>query len=904
MNVRSKLSLASACGLLTLLAVIYLGGRWILRQTFQEAERALLAAVPSLRQTLEAELEQLALLAADRATLPEARALLAGNGQAAEPDAATLARLGLNLWLVADTNGGIVAARLRPETEQERLAAPDPSIARHLRPDSPLMGALTSREPVKGVLVPAEGPMLVAAAGVRMKNAADGAPAPGVLLVGRSLRDARVIHRVTAGIAGRADIRPQIEMAAPDTGAAGAPRAGAPVRENIELPAAGLFRPGRPLEMRLPVYDIYGRPAFAIRIGPRRTLQGVAELALSWLTLLVAATGIASLVPLLLIQGHTVLNPLTRLAKELEPFKDGVPRGRRLGWRRHDEFGVVATAIDAILDAFDRAQQEMAAGYERIRALLAANPDLIFVFDRHGNILDVSMPGDERMAALFPEPVEGRNIRQVEGVAPEVAESLTRLLAEAIDSGRIQLFEYNMQRSSGAIFWAEARIVRMAGDRALAIVRDITAQRHAQREHALIEARMARAQKIESLGVLAGGLAHDYNNILTAMLNHVDVAMRETSSPAGREAIGNIRHAMLRASMLTRQMLAYAGQGSFTFRPTDLNRLLQDAVRLVRTSLSPHATLDVEPGVNLPLVEADETQICQVAMNLLLNASDALAGSVGRITVRTAHVTPPAAELETYLALSPLKPGDYAMIEVRDTGHGMDECTLERVFDPFFTTKAVGRGLGLSAVLGIVRAHHGGISVASAPRQGTCIRILLPAARNERGEVLFSPQPPPAADRHEEEQATPPSPGAPPAQPGRTMLVVEDDESIRRMIGRILQREGHDVLPAADGEEALALFAQHRDRISLVLLDLTLPGRSGIETLDALRAMAPSLPVIITSGHSESETRAGLARRQVAGILVKPFGGADLLALVAACLTGADAVRGKGAAPEENDNRP
>ncbi|MDD5704853.1 MAG: response regulator [Kiritimatiellae bacterium] len=533
-----------------------------------------------------------------------------------------------------------------------------------------------------------------------------------------------------------------------------------------------------------------------------------------------------------------------------------------------------------MLDAIDRKHSEAITSNERTRALLAANPDLIFVFDRFGNILDAGTPGDERMALLFPGSVEGRNIRQVEGVRPEVAASLIEHLADAIDSGRIQLFEYSMKKPSGAMFWAEARIVRMSSDRALVIVRDITAKRNAQRERARLEEKMTRVQKVEILGVLAGGVAHDYNNILTAMLAHVEIVMREALSPAGREAVESIRHAMLRATALTRQMLAYTGQGTFKFQLTDLNRLLQDLVRLMRRSLSRQAEIDIALGEGVPLVEADGTQIWQVAMNLLLNASDALAGSVGKIRLHTAHVTPTAAELDAYLALTPLKPGDYAMIEISDTGHGMDARTIERIFDPFFTTKAVGRGLGLSAVLGIVRAHNGGINVTSTPGQGTCFRVLLPAARNSEGELLFELETPTAsafATRRIPIDAAPPvSTDA----ERRLVLVADDEPDIRQLVQMVLKANGYNAILASCGAEAVSLLARHRNETDIALIDMAMPGMNGVETIDALRALEPRLPVIMMSGYGEIGLSTPGVATHLNGYLAKPFSGAELLAVI------------------------
>lgn len=877
MKVRSKLSLASALGLLMLLAVIYVGGRRVVVYSFRQAEKRLALALPGVRHSLRRELDQISFLAAAAATRPEVGRLLAGGAPPRDDIARYMAGMDLDLWLVADAAGNIAAASLRHPDKPDGIWTPDSSIAVHLRPGGRLLPATVGerRDSVSGLLMLAEGPMLVASAPIAPLAATNAAARSGVLLLGRAVENEHLLLRMRAGLPEHSKLNGQLEILAAAGSGAAAEWPGR-ARETAAPHVLAVWSAQGPLEVRVPIYDIYGRPAVAIRIALGSSLQSLSDLALAWMALLVAATGVLFVVPLFVVQGRTVLNPLTRLVADLQSLGKGVPDGRRLGWRRRDEFGAVTNMIDAMLDAIDEEHRKVTASEAHTRALLAANPDLIFVFDRHGNIIDAGTPGDERMKLFFPSPVKGRNIQEVDGVRPEVATRLISHLATAIDSGLIQLFEYSMKKPSGAMFWAEARIVRLSGDRALVIVRDITARRHAQRDRARLEAKVARWQKVESLGVLAGGIAHDYNNILTAMLGHVDVAMREAQSPTGRAAIEDIRQAMLRASALTRQMLAFAGQGAFTFQPTNLNSLLHDLLRIIRGSLSRQAELSIALHNRIPLVEADGTQIWQVVMNLILNASEALAGSVGRISLSATHVTPSSAELDSYLAATPLPQGDYVLIEVGDTGHGMDARTVERIFDPFFTTKAVGRGLGLSSVLGIVRAHNGGISVTSTPGQGTVFRVLLPVARNERGELIFDDEHAAATPQAAVAPAAPAA-ASPDAAKGTQVLVVDDDKAIRHLIEVVLKTENHTALAAASGEQALSLFTQHQEQVGLAVIDASMPGMNGVQTLNELRALNPRLPAIIMSGYGAVDTGALFAGHGVSGFLVKPFASADLL---------------------------
>ena len=331
-------------------------------------------------------------------------------------------------------------------------------------------------------------------------------------------------------------------------------------------------------------------------------------------------------------------------------------------------------------------------------------------------------------------------------------------------------------------------------------------------------------------------------------------------------------------------MLSYAGQGSFSFDTIDLNALLRDLVKLMRRSITSQTEIVVDFADSVPLVEADATQIWQVVMNLLINASDAITTTSGTITLTTSHATPAAAELESYLATVPLQPGDYALIEVRDNGHGMDKRTIERIYDPFFTTKSMGRGLGLSACLGIVRGHNGGISVESKSGEGTCFRILLPAARDSEGRVRFPRTAEPGI-----ESAAPvifqdsDSVAVQPKHCGERggILVVDDDPAILKLVGIFLSNSGFSVVAAESGAEALRLFDQDPQRICVALIDATLKnGTSGREVYEALRARKPCLPMIVMSGFRETDIGLEFSETSCCAFLPKPFMSAELLALV------------------------
>ncbi len=393
----------------------------------------------------------------------------------------------------------------------------------------------------------------------------------------------------------------------------------------------------------------------------------------------------------------------------------------------------------------------------------------------------------------------------------------------------------------------------------VAVIHDVTERKRAEDEQRRLEMQIQHAQKLESLGVMAGGIAHDFNNLLMGVLGNAGLALVQLpmESPA-RASVEQIELAAQRAADLTRQMLAYSGKGQFEIRPVDLNSLVREMAHLLEVSISKKAVLnyDFEPG--LPAIEGDATQIRQVVMNLITNASDALHDSEGVIHVSTGRC---ALERETLLAPfaeADLPDLEYLYVEVADTGSGMDEETLNRVFEPFFTTKFTGRGLGLAAALGIVRGHRGAISVDSMLGRGTTFRVLFPPSRKATGAAA-------AKATAELELGT------------GTILVVDDEETVLDVVERSLTQFGYQVLTAGDGQEGVEVFRAHAERIALVVLDMTMPRMDGVEACRAMRAERAEVPVLLSSGYSEQEALGRFRDTGVSGFLQKPYGPLELV---------------------------
>jgi hemerythrin-like metal-binding protein len=372
--------------------------------------------------------------------------------------------------------------------------------------------------------------------------------------------------------------------------------------------------------------------------------------------------------------------------------------------------------------------------------------------------------------------------------------------------------------------------------------------------------RRRERQKAEAAGILAGGLAHDFNNLLSAMIGNLELVQQEAGPEApARPYLDNLETLITRAGVLVGQLLAYAGKGKFQVQCLDLNRQVEEMLRILRASLSGKAALRWQPAPDLPAMAGDASQVQRVVANLVLNAAEAVEQKGGgMVTVRTACEELDEDRLVRECKDQGLVPGTHLVLEVADTGPGMPPEVQERVFEPFFTTKFTGRGLGLAAVQGILRSHQGGIQIRSGLGQGTTVRIYFPAAPNARARPR---------DRGEAQ--------APPRRPEfrgtGTVLVVEDEDLVRAVAVGAFRRMGFEALEARDGQEALAVHAANRDRIRLVLMDFTMPVMDGGEAYRELRERGARIPVVFTSGFGRDEALLRLQCKGLAGFLPKPY---------------------------------
>ncbi len=512
----------------------------------------------------------------------------------------------------------------------------------------------------------------------------------------------------------------------------------------------------------------------------------------------------------------------------------------------------------ACVDVTERKKGEEAlrASVEFTNSLISSMQDGFSVLDANGLQVDVN-PAFCTMTGFEREEIIGTGAPFPYWPPEEYVRIQAAL--NATMKGNVTDFELNFMRRSGERFpviVSPYAVKDQAGDTIsyCATVKDITAPRRAKIERELLDRRVQETQKLESLGVLAGGIAHDFNNLLTAILGNASVA--QLKLPAGspvHEFLERINETSLRAADLCKQMLAYSGRGHFVVQRLELGKLVEQTAQLLQISISKRAQLQFHLAPGLPPVELDATQMRQVFMNLVINASEAIGDSSGEISISTGLTHVDQDYLRGNLWDTDLAEGDYVFLDVTDNGLGMSAETQARIFDPFFTTKFTGRGLGLAAVLGIVRGHKGAIRVDSALGRGTTFKLFFPAVAGASETAKTTQE-------------------ANPTWQGKgTVLVVDDEEMMRSVVAKMMPLLGFDHVLAADGREAVEIFRAHPSQFTLVLLDLTMPCMDGEQTFAELRRLQPDARVVLMSGFNAHEAQGRFKGKGLANFLQKPF---------------------------------
>ena len=505
----------------------------------------------------------------------------------------------------------------------------------------------------------------------------------------------------------------------------------------------------------------------------------------------------------------------------------------------------------------ERRTGELAAVTSEYKDILDHMQDIYFRTNLEGELVWISLACNQMLG--YPrDQLLGTQMGKLFFRASDRDQFLKALDAS---KGGLQGYEMRLRHSNGSEIWTEvnAQYYRHEEEIIAGVegnVRNISERKVAEQKSKELTGQLQQAQKMESIGVLAGGIAHDFNNLLVGVMGNAELAIMDTPESAEtHQYLQQILKASKRGADLVGQILAYSGKGHFAMGYQNLNTIISDISELLSSAIGKQTELELHLMDELPFVYGDKNQLTQLVMNLMTNASEALRGRPGSIRLETGINRLTENDLSRMYISTGLKADDYVYLKVADTGCGMDEETQKRIFDPFFTTKTNGTGLGLAALLGIVNGHKGTLALQSAPAKGSCFTVYLPMVSIAQPKYLLSADQP--ADQQLSDSAT--------------VLVVDDEEAVRKVASGFLEHAGMRVLTANDGEMCVEIFRQHADAIDLVVLDLTMPKMNGEEAFHAIQSIRPDVPILLSSGFSETEAVARLSRYGLAGFIRKPY---------------------------------
>lgn len=578
-------------------------------------------------------------------------------------------------------------------------------------------------------------------------------------------------------------------------------------------------------------------------------------------------------------------------------LRDGETSDALLNWRLQRQDGTTAFLEVSVSLMFDKegqhsgfrglvrdvteranAEEAFRIAETRYKNLFEEANDIVYTHDFQGKFTSLNKEG-ERISGYSSE--EARGISVYEIIAPEYREKALEMTKRRLQGEQVGKYEVEILAKDGHRIPVEvsARLIVHDGKPigVQGIARDITERRQAEEQRQNLERQVQHAQKLEGLGVLAGGIAHDFNNLLVGILGNASLATRRLpkESPV-HTYLKRVEKAAQRAAELTNQMLAYSGRGTFVVRPLHLDKVARETVELVRVGTSKKISFQYDIEENLPLVMGDTSQMHQVMMNVITNAAEAIGEDVGTITVGASRATlDKNAFSKIYFHTDPT-PGDYVCLSIGDTGCGMNPEQKSKIFDPFYSTKFAGRGLGLAALLGIVRGHKGAISVYSEPEKGTTFKLYFPVLKQDSLEKQL-----PEVNKGQEEKSLNKW------KSSGMALIADDEEAVRVFTREVLQRHGLTVVTADDGKEAIELYDQHKADIRVALVDLMMPFVNGQEVLEYIRNDNPEVPIIISSGYSEAEILDRFRENPPSNFIQKPYRALELTRILKMVLEGA-----------------
>ena len=864
-SIRTRYALATALFLLAILGIFYIGGRITLVHLLRDAERQVKEIGEDIgrlayrnaghvRDFVTNEAAGLS-AAMDKGMTRSLESFLGRKGNHDVSLAMYLSDEGtLKDGIVKTSNGGsekISAADFKPYTK-----------AFHEWTASFLEG---TRAPSSGLVRIKGGSHYVSLAHIA---------AGGYLVLGSPFNTGIFSSQVNENFAGatvrvtnrRADIAVRL------TGDAHAPESKKPsfgivpmFSEAVDFYSGGFWKLGsNPFEAVFTIRDIAGNAVSMIAVSLPRTFSKITTLALGRLTFFIAMIGILLILPVFWLQNHMLLNPLSQMIERIREIgeRHDDTNCPHLEWDGKDEFAMLAVSVNRMLETISRRAIAVAESESRQRALLAAAPDGFAVFDRSRRLITVikqpdgvdAFPGLEERQPISPETWGVSGVQTFNS-------ALDAAFAGDRDNSRAHL---SVQGGPSARD-VEFRFSRMDDHFALALMRDVTSDYAEHRRLINTEQRRGHASKQESMALLAAGIAHDVNNVLSVVLNTAEITWMDETDQDVRSAVETIRDAVRRGSAMMRELMAFAGETKISLKRMDPVAIVREAQRLAKGVTAPNISVSYDLPEGLPAVDVDPDQMWKVFFNLIKNASEAMKSRPGviEVSVRKYDLTQSAAE--TFMCSSPLKPGTGVLFRISDNGPGINPLLLRRIFDPYISSKGSGHGLGLAIVYATVDAHGGGIRVSSALECGTAFEIFLPVSTLPASDAAPAPDAPDAAG---------------------DILLVDDDDNILRTTSILLRTLKASVHTAKDRYDALLKFRALAPRLKAVLLDAHIGPLSTVRLLRIFRLVAPNVPVVVTSGTSQEAIAELFTEQPYNAFLAKPYTLGELKAALAEAETG------------------
>lgn len=579
-----------------------------------------------------------------------------------------------------------------------------------------------------------------------------------------------------------------------------------------------------------------------------------------WVSVVIAVASMGTLCIILVfsLQSRMVFAPLKQIREAVNKIGQGEYQAGdclKLKWAADDELGLFVQSVDKMALRLTEKTAALAQERDYQLALLASIPDCVCLFNQESRLVQMYKQPD--LVAPIRGLIVGECLQDPFFMEQD-AEHLQTAILKALGTGKSQLAFLSLRETAEQFRHFEVRVCRINQGHALVVLKDISREMRESDQKRQVEGRLIRVEKIESLGTLAAGIAHDVNSMLTVIRNTLEVTWKDPVTHE-IEGIRTILQAAEKGSQLTRELMTYAGQNQVKFKRTDPNEMVLSLEKLLQGVMASNVILELMLGADLPKVDADQNQFWKVLLNLLKNASEAMNGLRGVVRISTYAFTLTEQNKQAFFCTHSLTCDLGVVFEIADTGVGIPKEILKRIFEPFFSTKSSGRGLGLATAFGIVDTHNGAIAISSEVGKGTVFRIWLPVSKRIPLE----------ADEETSDDRALPRPKTMSQPP--CVLIVEDDRAVLRTTRILLQSLGIDSLEAVSKRDAIGVFGKHAEHINLVLLDATIDNLDNVKLLEQFRQQNATVPVVIVSGYSEKRIQELFASQPIEGFLGKPY---------------------------------